>query len=231
MTTKKPLQYFTTKEDLNLAFHVGDDIKSVNFNHYQLSKKLNYNLNTLIYMKQIHSNIVHIINENDTFKTPPICDALITDKINTPLMVMVADCSALLFFDKNRRVIAVAHAGRAGAFSNIVQNVIDTFTKHFNSNTQDISVTIGASIGECCYEVGEEIYAEAKTLDLEYALSKRDNSYYLNISKILKTQLLNAGVDSKNIVISNECTSCFNDKYFSYRANPKDGRFAGIISL
>ncbi len=231
---------FTTKDggvsnkaysSLNLAFHVEDDAKLVNKNHALLADELNYNTKTLVHMKQIHSDIVHIVSLDDNFKNPPTCDALITDKQNTPLMVMVADCSPILFYDSVKKVIAVAHAGRQGAFKNIVKNVIESFKNDFGSNTDDILVTIGASIGECCYEVGVEIYEEAKELNLEHSMSKRDNSYYLNVSDILKKQLLDSGVQKENIEISNECTCCNNDRYFSYRADGTTGRFAGVIKL
>jgi len=216
---------------LNLAFHVKDTSLNVHNNHTLLANKLSYNKNKLIHMKQIHSNIVHIVKDEDSFDTPPTCDALITNKRNTPLMVMVADCSPILFYDDTQKVIAVAHAGRQGAFKNIIKNVLDCFVKDFKSNTTDIHVCIGPSIGECCYEVGQEIYKETKELELEYAMQKKENSYYLNVSKILQTQLKESGIKKENIEISDECTCCKNDKYFSYRADGVSGRFCGVIKL
>ncbi|MEN8303863.1 MAG: peptidoglycan editing factor PgeF, partial [Campylobacterota bacterium] len=231
---------FTTKNggvssgiysSLNLAFHVEDSSEDVNRNHTLLADKLAYERETLVHMKQIHSDIVHLVTADDNFKNPPICDALITDKLNTPLMVMVADCSPILFYDSVKKVIAVAHAGRQGAFKNIVKNVIESFKNNYASKTENILVTIGASIGECCYEVGAEIYDEAKELNLEYSMSKRDSSYYLNVSHILKRQLLDSGVQKENIEISDECTCCNKDRYFSYRADGTTGRFCGVIKL
>ncbi|QOY51554.1 peptidoglycan editing factor PgeF [Candidatus Sulfurimonas baltica] len=224
-------QVFTLRESGNLAFHVNDNILHVRTNHDILAKELSYNLNSLIHMKQIHSDIVHVVNDNDSFTNPPTCDAIITDRLNTPLMVMVADCSPILFYDDKKKVIAVAHAGRAGAFKNIVKNVIDSFVNNFNSEINNIHVTIGASIGSCCYEVGTEIFYEAKELNLEYAIEKKDESFYLDISKILKKQLLACGIKKDNIEISTECTKCNSDKYFSYRDDSLTGRFAGVIEL
>jgi len=167
----------------------------------------------------------------DNFSNPRECDALITNKTETPLMVMVADCSPILFFDDVKKVIAVAHAGRQGTFLNIVHNVLESFVKDFNSNVENINVSIGASIGVCCYEVGSEINREAEKLGLEYAMEKREGKFYLNISKILKKQLLNVGIKEENIEISKECSCCKNKKYFSYRADGVTGRFAGVIKL
>jgi len=221
---------FTTKKNGNLAFHVGDAKESVVLNHQRLASLMSYDKMSLVHMKQIHSSDVKIITSNDNFSNPPTCDALITNKRQIPLMVMVADCSPILFYDSKREVIAVAHAGRAGAFNNIVQNVLQSFEDEFGSNMSDIYVSVGTSIGECCYEVGKEIYEEAKNLNLEYSISFRENSYNLNVSKIIHKQLLNAKIKESNIEFSHECSSC-DKKYFSYRAEGLTGRFAGVIYL
>ena len=138
---------FTTRGSGNLAFHVGDNQLGVEENHQKLSAELLYNVDSLVHMKQIHSDLVHIVSDKDNFSNPPTCDAIITNKIDTPLMVMVADCTPVLFYDSMQKVIAVAHAGRAVAFKNIVKNVIECFRSEFKSNPSDIYVSIGASIG------------------------------------------------------------------------------------
>jgi len=231
---------FTTKDggvssspynSLNLAFHVEDDSLDLIKNHEKLASELKYEKRTLVHMKQIHSDIVHVVGKGDNFDNPPTCDALITDRAKTPLMVMVADCSPILFYDAKQKVIAVAHAGRQGAFKNIVQNVINTFANIYDSHTENIFVSIGANIGACCYEVGSEIYEEAKKLYLDYAIDKRDDSFYLDINKILITQLLTSAIKEENIEILDECTCCRRDKYFSYRADSTTGRFAGILMM
>lgn len=225
------MSIFTTKDSGNIAFHVNDDELNVLSNHELLAKKLGYEMDSLVHMKQIHSDIVHVVNEDDNFNNPPTCDAVITDRKNTPLMVMVADCSPILFYDDKKKVIAAAHAGRQGAFKNIVKNVVDCFVKEFDSDTKDIHVSVGASIGSCCYEVGSEIDTEAKELSLEYAMHKRDGRFYLDVSSIIKKQLLDCGVKKEHIGFCGDCTCCSKDTYNSYRAEPSTGRFAGIIML
>jgi len=210
---------------------VNDKKTDVIQNHKKLATLLAYDVNTLVHMKQVHKTKVRVVGEFENFSTPPTCDALITNKKHVPLMVMVADCSPILFYDSKKEVIAVAHAGRAGAFSNIIKETLDSYKENFNSKPQDIFVTVGASIKSCCYEIGKEIAEQAISLNLGYALIKRHDSCYLDIHSILKLQLSDAGIPKQNIEFSDLCTSCNNDKYFSYRANKNDGRFAGIICL
>ncbi len=222
---------FTSKHDGNLAYHVKDDIDLVDRNHQDLAQRLNYDKNKLVHMKQVHSNTIHILTERENYFNPPTCDALITNKIHTPLMVMVADCAPVIFYDDVKKVIAVAHAGRAGAFKNIIQNTLDSFTNNFGSSIDNVYVEIGANIHICCYEVGSEVYDEAKSLQLDYAVKCKDGQYFLDINSILMKQLLQAGIDEKKVEVSKECTLCNKNKYFSYRDKQDTGRFCGVIYL
>jgi hypothetical protein len=222
---------FTHKDSGNLAFHVGDNEWHVEHNHETLACEFGYDISNLVHMKQIHSNHVHVITQNDSFTSPPTCDALITNKKNIPLMVMVADCAPLLFYDAAHKAIGVAHAGRAGAFSNIIANLLHAMKQEYKSNPKDIHVAIGAHIKVCCYEVGKEIYEEAKEKGFTYAIQIRDEKFYLDITKILLTQLIACNIPESHIEISNECTCCYTNKYFSYRAEGKTGRFAGVLML
>lgn len=225
------LHNFTTRESGgNLAFHVGDDIEAVNEHHEILSQELGYKKDALIHMKQIHSDIVHVVGEQDGFGSPPTCDALVTNKKNTPLMVMVADCTPVLFYDPTCRAIGVAHAGRAGAFGNIVANVVKTMQKEYGSKPEDIIVSIGSAIGVCCYEVGKEIH-EASHEEFGYAFEKRDGSYYLDVNRIILSQLQECGIKQEHIDNSGICTACNTHDYFSYRAEGQTGRFAGVLML
>lgn len=223
--------FFTSKADGNLAFHVNDDEKNVINNHKSLAKKHSYNLETLVHMKQIHSDIVHVVDADDNFNNPPTCDALITYKKNIPLMVMVADCTPILFHDEIKGVIAVAHAGRQGAFKNIVKNVLDAFVDNYASDIKDIKVNIGASICQSCYEVGSEIDAESCELNMQYAIENKNGSFYLDVNKIILKQVKDCGILNENIEISKECSSCNIDNYYSYRRDGQTGRFAGVIVL
>ena len=229
--SKNLLHAFTTQEVGNLAFHIGDNPIDVEKNHQALAKLLNYDKDSLIHMQQIHSNIVYKVESEDNFSTQPKCDALITNKPNKTLMVMVADCTPLLFFDPLKRVIGVAHAGRAGAFSNIVGNLLKSFQEEYGSKPSDIKVVAGAAIHSCCYQVGEEIVAEAKSLHLSYAIIKRQEKFYLDITKILKRQLKEAGILAHHLEFSKECSCCHSKKYYSYRATQNRGRFCALIAL
>ncbi len=235
---KNIMHAFTTRLDgiskfnNNLAYHVNDSSYNVDKNHNKLAKYLQYPINRLVHMNQVHGDQITIINNNHDNKEVPTCDALITQEKELPLMVMVADCNPILIYDPIREVIAAIHAGRAGIFSNIISKTIKKMQKLYECEPKDILVSIGPSIHQCCYEVGNEIKEETNRLGYDYAIMTDENKYFLDLISIAKRQLKETGVTIKNIEISKYCTACNTDIFFSYRAeNNSCGRFAGVIML
>ncbi len=216
-------------DSLNLALHVGDDPKNVLQNRTILSEKLGFNLQNLIYMEQTHSNNVERIYDPSINKIEN-CDALITDMKNIPLMVMVADCVPILFYDPSKNVIGVAHAGRNGTFLEISKQTVNRMKKEFETDPSDLKVLIGASIGTCCYEVGEDIADIAVESFGKKYVDLRDKRFYLDLKELNKDQLMSVGVKEQNIELSNICTSC-DLNYYSYRRDGVTGRFAGVMML
>ena len=232
---------FTTRQDgcslspfdtNNLAFHVGDDPASVMQNHHALAKALGYDIDCLIHMRQIHSDRVVHVDTAFRFDDPPECDALITATPGIALMVMVADCTPVLMVDPVNHAIAAVHAGRAGAFKNIIARTLGAMQKSFGSDPRSILAVLGPSICQPCYEVNEAIASEAAALGHGNAIGSGKGHLYLDVRKILTTQLCEAGVPPDNIEQLARCSSCENDTLFSYRADGgTTGRMAGVIML
>jgi YfiH family protein len=216
----------------NLAFHVGDKTTFVMQNHHALANAVGYEIERLIHMRQIHSDRVVYVDSSFHFDTPPECDALICDTPGIALMVMVADCTPILLVDPVKKAVAAIHAGRAGAFKNIITKTLDAMQHRFGSNPRSLYAVMGPSICQSCYEINSEIAAEAETLGYGDAVNEERGCYYLNVRLILKKQLLEAGVISENIEQQPHCSSCENETFFSYRADGgTTGRMAGVIML
>ncbi len=217
----------------NLAFHVGDDRDDVITNHQNLTKQMNYNLANLVHMQQIHSDKIIIVDpKTHNFDNPPECDALITNQKNIPLMVMTADCTPVLMYDPVKQIIAVAHAGRAGAMKGIVPKTIQKMSEEFGSEIKNILVVLGPSIGACCYEVGEKIAEEVTQSGYGLATVDENGRYSLDVNAIIHQQLKALEVPPEQIDDLRICNACHNETYFSYRADKqKTGRIAGILML
>ncbi|PRN00144.1 peptidoglycan editing factor PgeF [Aliarcobacter cryaerophilus] len=215
---------FSDENDGNLAFHVEDNEINVIKNRKNLALKLGYNYEDLVYMNQIHSANIIVVDENSP-KLVDNCDSIITRSKNLPLMVMVADCIPILMFDDKQGIIAAIHAGRNSTFLEISKKTAEVFIEKFSSNPEDINVVFGASIQKCCYEVSDEL---SKIVENSFGKEFVENNY-IDLQGINKKQLNDLGI--KNIEISNICTKCGDKSYFSYRKDKKTGRFAGIIIL
>ena len=214
----------------NLAFHVGDDPKSVLENHDLLAHKIGYDRKSLIHMRQIHSDRITIIDETYTFDTPPECDALITDLLNIPLMVMSADCTPILLYDPVHKAIGAVHAGRAGALGEIVPKTIQAMRENFGSSPDEIHAVLGPSISGCCYEINSAIAEETASKGYPESLRYENEKIFLDVNTILIAQLNRLRM--KNVEVIDVCTSCQNELYFSYRADLQHtGRIAGVIML
>jgi len=217
----------------NLAFHVGDNPEDVLKNHDLLADHLGYDRNSLVHMRQIHSDRIVIIDATHRFDTPPQCDALITNRPNTPLMVMSADCTPVLVYDTRNSAIGAIHAGRAGALNEILPKTLLAMNAEYGTTADDIIVILGPSIHGCCYEVNEEIATEAAVKGhLNALLRNEERKVFLDVNTILLNQLDSLGIRRESIELIDHCTSCRHDTYFSYRADTNHtGRIAGIIMV
>ena len=161
----------------------------------------------------VHGNKVAIIKDGDKNETITGYDALITDNPKYLLALTVADCLPIYFYDKNKKVIALAHAGWRGVVSKIVEEVIAQFINHYGSGAGDIEVFIGPHIKDCHFEVKSDVANRFKPADS----IERNGKIFINLSLIVKRQLIEYGVSGNNINISQECTYCLSDGYFSFR--------------
>lgn len=221
---KNILAIFTTIDDGNIAYHVNDIKENVDSNRKKLGKTFNYDSTKLISMNQVHGNNVQIVDLNSK-KIIDDCDGLITNVKDLPLMVMVADCIPILLHDEKKGVIAALHAGRNSTFLKIVEVAINKMKENFNTNPSDIKAILGPSIQKCCYEVSENLCNIVKTSFGSQFVNGRN----IDLQGINKSILIANGVH--NIDISTICTKCTSKVHYSYRKEPKTGRFAGIIKL
>ncbi len=216
-------------DSLNLALHVGDEVKDVLENRILTSEKYDFSIKNLIYMDQVHGNEVVVVEHAMDNKIEN-CDALITNERKIPLMVMVADCIPILFYDSVKKVVGVAHAGRNGTFLRIAQKSVLKMQERYGCDTKDIMIGLGASIQSCCYEVGKDL-ADICTKNFgEGFVMMKQEKYYLDLQSLNHAQLLEVGIKEENIELSTTCTAC-DENYFSYRREGETGRFAGFIMI
>lgn len=230
-------------DSLNLGLKVDDELSAVIHNRQVLAKAVGISINNFIIPSQCHGNTIQIVSTSDKGrgiydKADAICktDALITSENEICLMIFAADCVPVLFFDVKKKVIAAAHAGWKGTVNNIVQDVVKSMTKNFGSEPNNIMAGIGPSIGPCCYTVGEDVIIKVKNKFGENTdvliYNEHSHKITFDLWNANKINLINAGILKTNIEISDLCTFCNSDKFFSHRkSGGYTGRFGAGIML
>ncbi len=179
---------------------------------------------------QKHTNHIHVL-ESDMH--PETADAVITDRTDVFIGVVVADCVPVLVYDQNRKIIAAVHAGWKGTAGGILEKTLLLMIERFNSLPVDILVAIGPSIKKCSYEVDARVKDAVKirTGQGNYIDPKGDK-YMLDLAEANRIQAFNAGVPDYNIWKSEDCTFCNPDTYYSYRyARETRGRQGAFIGM
>ena len=200
----------------NLASHVGDDLADVELNRTKLREQVG----DFVVMSQVHGDTVVVVD-----KVPaevPVADALITNKRNLALVVMVADCIPLLL--RSEELVAAVHVGRAGLMNSIA---LKTVARMRELGAMQISGSIGPAICGSCYEVPKDLHDQVSAIHPLASSKTRIGTPALDLPKALIAAL---AADDVPVVISAGCT-LEDDIYFSYRRNQVTGRQAGVIKL
>lgn len=194
---------------------------------------------------QVHGNHVFVVKEEhagmgrrrDT-PTPGTADATITQAINVPLMTLAADCLPLLMYDPVQHAAAAVHAGWRSTVQDIAGEVVRAMQQEFGSDPADIIAFLGPAIGVCCNEVGPEVTAQWREVaaDLgpvaELAVTRPGPKEHFDVPRANSLLLQRAGLQPENIEMSDICTRCNLDDWFSHRGQGANtGRQGGIIML
>ena len=160
-------------------------------------------------------------------------DALITADEDIMLVSFYADCVPLYFYDPVRRVVGLAHAGWMGTAKHIARHTVETMRDKLSCDPSNILAAIGPAIGMCCYEVDEAVIRTMRQSDIEAGWSRKENGkYMLNLKEINEQILRKAGILPTHIEITNLCTSCQQEWFFSHRRDKgRSGRMASWIGM
>ena len=110
---------------LNCAYPSNDDPENVRENRRRVMRYFGYSLESLVTVKNTHSNIAVIVDQPWHEQEKPEADGLVTSLPNIVLGSDSADCPIILFADTQSGVIGLAHAGWRGAKSGIIEKTIE----------------------------------------------------------------------------------------------------------
>lgn len=203
------LRQLDNGQDFDLNLYDCSQTNQIKKNLTKLTELIGFPSAPVITCRQVHQN--KIIKVDLLENTPQEIrkmqgDGLITNQPNVILAVLTADCLPVLLIDEKQKAIAAIHAGRNGTMVSIVEKAIEKMGSLFGTAPKNLLVGIGPGIKKCCYEV--------------------------DILENNIQQIKDKGVLKKNIYIVDQCTSCKNDIFFSYRAKKGEtGRMVGFIMI
>jgi hypothetical protein len=129
-------------------------------------------------------------------------------------------------------VIGAIHAGWRGTTANITGAAVQKMADEFGCDPGDIKAAIGPGISKCCYQTDRDVADAVTRIIPEKAgtcIETNGKKYMIDLKELNRLLLMMAGLHDINI--SDECTSCNDDKYWSHRktTGPRGSQAAIIV--
>lgn len=210
---------FSEKTDGSMgSFRLGASQKELT-NRENFLRKNGISLEKFVRAGMVQSGEAVIVSLKDAGEKIEEVDGLATREKNLFLAVTGADCLPIFIFDPQKEIVGLAHAGWRGLSRGVIGATVEKMTE-LDAEPQNILVVVGPGIGVCHYWIKEEVkveMAEKFGPYFEQATQDREGKKYIDLKKIARMQLVDSGVREENIEVSQECTACLSDKYFSHR--------------
>lgn len=176
--------------------------------------------------QQVHGNRISEVRKPGLIAD---ADGLVTNKFELFLTVAVADCLPIYLWCENPNAIALLHAGWRGSAAGIASRGVRMMNKLFGCESRTIGALLGPAICCSCYQVGPEV---ARLFDASDLNHDRDSQYFLDLRRVNRRQLEEAGIESGNILIDELCTRCHPELLFSHRREGKEtGRMIAVLGM
>ncbi len=228
-------------QSLNLGHTRGDDPHAVLENYRRFCRATGTDVQNLVFTKQVHRDDIHIVTLQDAGKglyRPRgwEVDGLVTDVPGVPLVVFSADCIPVLLYDPVTRCVGACHCGWRGTALGLAKKTAETMCRVYGAQPQSLLAAIGPGISRCCFETHRDV-PDAMTAALgQQAMDAitpiSDTKYLVDCKAINRTWLQNAGLLPQNIEVSDQCTCCQPDRFWSHRrVGQQRGSLAAVIQL
>ena len=217
------LAVMSTREDGNMKLNF-DGKGSVNDNRKKFCEKNRIAENSVISALLDHGDNIKIVHQNHLPRFVPKCDGLISMDENVFLSITAADCYPVLFYDPVARIISLIHVGWRGAVSGIISKTIG-YNLIKGCDQANLRAEVGPGICQNHFEFNRTDLCKLGTHnDAKYYYCGPGGKAFIDIKKIIFSEIARHGVLERNIKFSPECTYCLPEKYFSYRRDGKNSK-------
>jgi len=191
---------------------------------------------SLATVHQIHSPTVVAVEHAWAQDERPQADAMVTDRPGLLLGVLTADCTPVLFADRETGVIGAAHSGWRGAFGGVNEATIDAMEK-LGARRDRIAAAVGPCVLQQSYEVDEAFRANFLTQDRgndRFFVTGPVGKPHFDLSGFILHRLDAAGIGTAEALSLD--TYSDPNRFYSYRRSthlnePSYGRQISMIGL
>lgn len=226
---------------MNLSFTREDEESAVAENFRRICAAMGVDDRKVVISAQTHTTNLYNVTAADAGRGITRergytdVDGLITDQPGVVLCTQYADCVPLFFADPVRRVVATSHAGWRGTAAGIAADTVRRMESDYGCHPEDIVVGIGPSIGSCCFEVDTPVYeafCQVPVFDAGCYTDNGGGKYHIDLWEVNRRFLLEAGVTDEHITVTDLCTRCRPDVFWSHRATGGvRGSLAAFIAI
>jgi YfiH family protein len=190
-------------------------------------------VDSLVTVRNAHTNIAVIVDEPWTEKNKPQADGMVTKLRRVVLGSDSADCPIILFVDAHAGVIGLAHAGWRGAKAGIIEETLKKMVS-LGAEYHQIMASISPCISQSSYEVGLEFHNNFLKDDKQNCLffknGNKENYFQFDLLGYVAKRL--AGCNLKFISSEAAFDTYSDDRFFSCRRALHKGQndFGGHLS-
>ncbi len=214
---------------LNVSDKNGDREDFVSENKHRIATAFRFDSRRLILLDQRQQDQILLMKEPlHTLPAPLEYDAMVTNSPNIFLGILTADCLPIFVVDQKSKVIAAIHAGRQGTSLQITTKVLRKMKEDFGCSSREFLISLGPSIGPCCYEIDEEVFHPYWK---PFSTVKGSGKWMVDLAQINIAQVKSEGIKEEQISWINLCTRCDSDLFFSYRGESRTGRQLSFIGM
>ena len=177
------------------------------------------------WLSQVHGTNVVAAGH---FDSPPEADGSAGRGAGYVCAVRTADCLPVLICSTDGSVFAAAHAGWRG----LAAGVIESTLAKLEVAPADLLVWLGPAISQPSFEVGDEVREAFLSVDPDACECFETNSrrrWQADLYGLARRRLNAAGV--RNVFGGGFCTYLDEERFFSYRRDPKCGRLVSFVGL
>ncbi|HST35666.1 MAG TPA: peptidoglycan editing factor PgeF [Allosphingosinicella sp.] len=177
----------------------------------------------LVTVHQVHSPDAVYADAPWPDDARPQADAIVTDRPGLALGILTADCTPVLFADREAGVIGAAHAGWRGAFSGVIEATVAAMATR-GAARERIVAAVGPVIARKSYEVDEAFlrrFAEADPANDRFFTPGREGHHQFDLEAHVLARLAEAGVTRAEALGLD--TYADPDRFFSFRRATHQG--------